>query len=91
MAHLAHHDIQGEIIRVADHDVRPGTGTDMGDGDARPVLREKVLAADILPIATPIRLGHRSSVCQRVLERLNAGSPESEVRAARTPTARSRR
>lgn len=77
MAQLAHHDVQGETIRVADHDVGPGTGTDMGDGDARPVLRE-VLAADILPIATPIRLGHRSSVCQRVLERLNAGSPESD-------------
>ncbi|MFJ4705914.1 flavodoxin family protein [Streptomyces anulatus] len=78
MAQFARHDVQGEIVRVADHDVRPGIGVDMGDGDAWPALREKVLAADILLIATPIWLGHPSSVCQRVLERLNAESSETD-------------
>ncbi|MFB6666176.1 flavodoxin family protein [Streptomyces parvus] len=78
MAQFARHDVQGEIVRVADHDVRPGIGTDMGDGDAWPDIREKVLAADILLIATPIWLGHPSSVCQRVLERLNAESSETD-------------
>ncbi|MBQ1116507.1 flavodoxin family protein [Streptomyces sp. C3-3] len=78
MAEFARHDVQGEIVRVADHDVRPGIGVDMGDGDAWPALREKVLAADILLIATPIWLGHPSSVCQRVLERLNAESSETD-------------
>ncbi|MDX2621593.1 NAD(P)H-dependent oxidoreductase [Streptomyces sp. NPDC013082] len=78
MAQFAHHEVQGEIVRVADHDVRPGIGTDMGDGDAWPAIREKVLAADILLIATPIWLGHPSSVCQRVLERLNAESSETD-------------
>ncbi|MGW9188280.1 flavodoxin family protein [Streptomyces rubiginosohelvolus] len=78
MAQFARHDVQGEIVRVADHDVRPGIGTDMGDGDAWPAIREKVLAADILLIATPIWLGHPSSVCQRVLERLNAESSETD-------------
>ncbi|MFD4025755.1 flavodoxin family protein [Streptomyces sp. NPDC058576] len=78
MAQFARHDVQGEVIRVADHDVRPGIGVDMGDGDAWPALREKVLAADILLIATPIWLGHPSSVCQRVLERLNAESSETD-------------
>ncbi len=54
----------------------------MGDGDAWPTLRYKALAADILLIATPIWLGHPSSVCQRVLERLNAESsdPDDEGR-----------
>ncbi|MFE7453454.1 flavodoxin family protein [Streptomyces griseus] len=78
MAEFARHDVQGEIIRVADHDVRPGIGVNMGDGDAWPALRKKVLAADILLIATPIWLGHPSSVCQRVLERLNAESSETD-------------
>jgi multimeric flavodoxin WrbA len=78
MAQFAHHDVQGEIVRVADHDVRPGIGVDMGDGDAWPMIREKVLAADILLIATPIWLGHPSSICQRVLERLNAESSETD-------------
>ncbi|MFD5988095.1 flavodoxin family protein [Streptomyces cyaneofuscatus] len=78
MAQFAHHGVQGEVVRVADHDVRPGIGVDMGDGDAWPALREKVLAADILLVATPIWLGHPSSVCQRVLERLNAESSETD-------------
>ncbi|MFG2768057.1 flavodoxin family protein [Streptomyces rubiginosohelvolus] len=80
MAEFARHDVQGEIVRVADHDVRPGIGVEMGDGDAWPAIREKVLAADILLIATPIWLGHPSSVCQRVLERLNAESSETDDR-----------
>ncbi|WP_282685147.1 MULTISPECIES: NAD(P)H-dependent oxidoreductase [unclassified Streptomyces] len=78
MAQFARHDVPGEVVRVADHDVRPGIEVDMGDGDAWPALREKVLAADILLIATPIWLGHPSSVCQRVLERLNAESSETD-------------
>ncbi|MEU5329994.1 flavodoxin family protein [Streptomyces parvus] len=78
MAQLARHDVPGEVVRVADHDVRPGIEVDVGDGDAWPALREKVLAADILLIATPIWLGHPSSVCQRVLERLNAESSETD-------------
>ncbi|MFI7891812.1 flavodoxin family protein [Streptomyces sp. CACIS-1.16CA] len=78
MAQFARHDVPGEVVRVADHNVRPGIEVDMGDGDAWPALREKVLAADILLIATPIWLGHPSSVCQRVLERLNAESSETD-------------
>ncbi|KAB2593891.1 flavodoxin family protein [Streptomyces arboris] len=78
MAEFARHDVRGEIVRVADHDVRPGVEVDMGDGDAWPAIREKMLAADILLIATPIWLGHPSSVCQRVLERLNAESSETD-------------
>ncbi|MFJ4126537.1 flavodoxin family protein [[Kitasatospora] papulosa] len=78
MAQFARHDVSGEIIRVADHDVRPGIGVDVGSGDAWPALREKIMAADILLIATPIWLGHPSSICQRVLERLNAESSETD-------------
>lgn len=54
MAEFARHDVRGEVVRVADHDVRPGIGVDMDDGDAWPAIREKFLAADILLITTPI-------------------------------------
>ncbi|SCK46286.1 NADPH-dependent FMN reductase [Streptomyces sp. AmelKG-E11A] len=36
------------------------------------------MAADILLLATPIWLGHPSSLCQRVLERLNADISETD-------------
>jgi multimeric flavodoxin WrbA len=69
---LGTHGVTGETIRVVDHDVRPGVEPDMGDGDAWPAIRERVAAADILVIATPTWMGQHTSVCQRVLERLDA-------------------
>ncbi|HEY8201771.1 MAG TPA: flavodoxin family protein, partial [Actinomycetota bacterium] len=36
-----------------------------------PLILEKVKAADILVMCTPIWFGHRSSVCQLVIERLD--------------------
>jgi multimeric flavodoxin WrbA len=78
MAEFGKLGVEVETIRVADHDIRPGVVADLGDGDAWPTLREKVLGADILLIATPIWLGHPSSVCQRVLERLNADMSETD-------------
>jgi multimeric flavodoxin WrbA len=69
---LSEHDVTGEIVRVVDHDVRPGVELDMGDGDEWPALRRKMLDADILVIATPIWVGHPSSLTQRVIERLDA-------------------
>ncbi|MGW5638558.1 flavodoxin family protein [Streptomyces sp. NPDC003832] len=78
MAALAEHGVSGEIVRIADHDVKPGVEADMGDGDAWPEIRSKVLASDILILATPIWLGHPSSIAQRVLERLDAEISETD-------------
>jgi multimeric flavodoxin WrbA len=75
---LKQHDVTGDTVRVVDHDVRPGVEVDMGDGDAWPRLRERLLAADILVFATPTWVGHASSVAQRVLERLDAEISESD-------------
>ena len=69
---LAGHDVTGELVRVADQNVAFGVTVDEGDGDGWPAIREKVLAADILVIATPIWMGQPSSVCKMVLERLDA-------------------
>lgn len=75
---LAEHGVVGEAVRVVDHDVKPGVDKDMGPGDAWPAIREKLLAADILLIATPTWMGQASSVCMRVLERLDAELSEKD-------------
>jgi multimeric flavodoxin WrbA len=75
---LGGHGVGGEAVRVADHDVRPGVTADAGDGDAWPAIRARMLAADILVLATPIWLGHPCSVAQRVLERLDAELSETD-------------
>ncbi|MFF7296471.1 NAD(P)H-dependent oxidoreductase [Streptomyces sp. NPDC008265] len=75
---LAEHGVTGKTIRIADHDVKSGVKTDLGEGDAWPDIRETILGTDILILATPIWLGHPSSICQRVLERLNAEIGESD-------------
>ena len=65
-------DVETEVVRAVHHDIKPGTDHDMGNGDAWPPLREKLLKADIVVIATPIWLGQPSSVAKRVLERIDA-------------------
>ncbi len=75
---LAGHDVTGSVVRVVDHDVKPGVGTDMGEGDAWPAIRQQMLDADILLISTPIWMGQASSVCMRVLERLDAELSEKD-------------
>ncbi|WP_375489598.1 flavodoxin family protein [uncultured Jatrophihabitans sp.] len=74
---LGEHGVAGDLIRVVDHDVKPGVQLDMGDGDQWPAIRERVIAADILVLATPTWMGQPSSVCARVLERLDAELSET--------------
>ncbi len=78
LAALADHDVTGEVVRVVDHDVKFGVSTDEGDGDEWPAIREKIMAAQILVIATPIWMGQPSSVCKMVLERLDAELSETD-------------
>jgi multimeric flavodoxin WrbA len=68
-----------EVIRVVDHVVHPGVTTDEGDGDEWPRIHGKILAAEILVIATPIWLGQPSSVSKRVLERMDAMLSETDA------------
>jgi multimeric flavodoxin WrbA len=75
---LEQHGVSGEVVRVVDHDVRFGVSTDEGDGDEWPAIRDRLLEADILVLATPIWLGQPSSVCKLVLERLDAELAETD-------------
>jgi len=75
---LRRHGIEGEMVRLADHDIRPGVTSHEGEGDAWPALRRRVLAADIVVVGTPIWLGQPSSVCKRALERMDAFLSETD-------------
>jgi multimeric flavodoxin WrbA len=65
-------------IRFVDHDVPPGVYPDMTEygweKDEWPALFERIFAADILVVGTPIWLGEKSSVAQKLIERLYAMS-----------------
>lgn len=78
LENLQKHGVTTSSVRVVDYNVKPGIAVDMGAGDDWPALRQQVLDADILVLATPIWLGHPSSIAQRVVERLNADSAETD-------------
>ena len=67
-----------EVVRAVDHEIATGVWPDMTahgwDRDDWPAIFEKVIAADILVLLTPIWLGQKSSVCARVIERLYGNS-----------------
>lgn len=73
-----------EEIRAVDLDLPPGVQPDMREEgfatDDWPATFEKVIAADILIVATPIWLGEKSSVCTRVVERLYGNSGQTNER-----------
>ena len=77
-AALAAYDVPLDIVDAASHNILPGTRADEGPGDAWPVLRTRVLAADIVIIGSPIWVGQQSSVSKRVLERLDAFLSEGD-------------
>ncbi len=70
--------VRVDHIHMLDHDVPPGVYPDMtGHGwprDDWPNLWERIGAADILVVGTPIWLGEESSVCRVLIERLYAMS-----------------
>ena len=72
--------VQVDEVRAVDHHLAPGVQPDMTEHGAErddwPALYERVRAADILVLGTPIWLGDKSSVCTRVVERLYANSGE---------------
>jgi multimeric flavodoxin WrbA len=68
------HGVEVDVIRFVDHDIATGVWPDMrehgAESDEWPELYERVRAADILVLGSPIWLGEKSSVCTRVIERL---------------------
>ena len=63
--------VECEMLRPVDFNILPGVTSNEGEDDEWPGILEKVKAADILIIGTPIWFGHRSSVASQVFERLD--------------------
>ncbi len=72
--------VKVDEIRAVDYDLAPGVYPDMTNQGAAtddwPMLAPRILNADILVMGTPIWLGDKSSVCNRVIERLYSLSGE---------------
>lgn len=64
-------DVSSELVRVVDYTIPTGVSSYEGDGDEWPQILEKVKAANIIVMGMPIWFGHRSSVAQLVIERLD--------------------
>lgn len=71
-------EVEGEQLRMADYDIKPGVTSDEGAGDQWPPLRQKIMQADIFLLGTPIWLGQPSSIAKRVLERMDAFLGETD-------------
>ena len=67
-----------EVVRAVDRQIATGVWPDMTEHgwerDDWPEIFERVIAADILVVTTPIWLGEKSSICTQVIERLYGNS-----------------
>lgn len=70
---LETHGFETETVRVVDHRIEPGVVSEaVTDEDEWPAIREKIVAAEVLIVATPTWIGQPSSVSKRVIERMDA-------------------
>jgi len=79
-------NVETESIRVVDHHVSFGNTSNEGENDGWPAILEKVKAADMLIIATPIWRGDRSSVAKIVNERFDGIMEEGNKENGQFPT-----
>ncbi len=79
-------DVETEVIRVVDHDVKFGNTSDEGDGDAWPMILNKIKAAEMMVIATPIWRGDRSAVAKMVGERFDGLMSEGNDKNGQYPS-----
>jgi multimeric flavodoxin WrbA len=67
-----HGTIEAETIRLSDRRIPVGLGFKESADDEWPEIVGKLKAADVVIFATPIWWGGRSSLMQRVIERMDA-------------------
>jgi multimeric flavodoxin WrbA len=70
-------DISLKHVRLADKNIPVGLKFKESDDDEWPIIVEQIKAADIILFATPIWWGQRSSLMQRVIERMDAFDEEA--------------
>lgn len=67
-----HGKLEFEAVRLADKNIPVGLSFREGDDDDWPAIVDQLKAADIVLFATPIWWGGRSSLMQRIIERMDA-------------------
>lgn len=67
-----HGPLAAETVRLADKDIPVGLGFRESDSDEWPTIVEQIKKADVIIFATPIWWGGRSSLLQRIIERMDA-------------------
>ncbi len=65
-------DLEYEEIRLSDVNIPPGTGFKESKTDKWPLIAEKIICSHIIIFATPIWWGQRSSLMQRIIERMDS-------------------
>jgi multimeric flavodoxin WrbA len=76
-------EIESEIIRLSDLNIPPGVKFRESKTDKWPGIAEKMVHSDIVIFATPIWWGHRSSLMQRVIERMDSFDEEYKEKGRR--------
>lgn len=76
--------ISSEVIRLSDKRIPVGLGFRESDDDEWPGIVDKIKAAHVILFATPIWWGGRSSLMQRVIERMDAFDEEAHVEGGRS-------
>lgn len=80
MAIMERNGVTVDFVRAVDHEIASGVYGDMTEHgwsrDDWPAIYDKVRAADILVIGSPIWLGEKSSICTKVIERLYGNSSD---------------
>ncbi|MEU0912704.1 flavodoxin family protein [Streptomyces althioticus] len=76
---LEQEGVEVDVVRAVDLDLAPGVVSEaVHDGDDWPGVHEKLLASEILVMASPTWLGQPSSVAKRVLERMEGMMSETD-------------
>lgn len=66
-------------VRLADKNIPVGLGFNEGPNDEWPAIVEEIKKAEVILFATPIWWGGRSSLMQRVIERMDAFDEEAHT------------
>jgi len=77
--------VESEVVRIVDYNIPFGVDSDMGDGDEWPLIYDKLKAADIVILGTPIWMGVRSAVAQLVIERLDGSYSDGDPQTGQFP------
>lgn len=79
-------DIETEIVRLADYNIKFGTSPDESGDDQWPSILKKIYTCDIFIIATPVWRGDRSSIAKIVAERMDGVWQEANEANGQYPT-----